>query len=145
MMQQYETSNKKVFKVLVVEDDLDTIRGTIKEIEFFFSVNAEVVTTLHSARKRLLDSSFDFLIVDARLPEKTGGELKAEGGVYLMNDLIDGKIGIKNIKTKFIILSAQATSLQKEGLKQYPTCVGIYSKLTPQEVIELFEKLIREY
>lgn len=141
-MQVYDKESENIFRVLVIEDDIKTIRGTIKELEINLNIIFEIAKTLEKAREKLLNKTYNFIIVDSQLPEKESSELIVEGGVDLIKSLLNGKIGKKNINTKFIILSAQASSLQKDNIKQHNNCFGIFGKLTPDDIEILFENII---
>lgn len=141
-MLAYSKDSKNDFRTLVIEDDIETIRGTIKELEMDYNITFEIVKTLEKARIALKCNVYSFIIVDAQLPEKEGTPLVVEGGVQLMKDLLDGKISEMNIHTKFIILSAQSSSLQSDNIKIHDNCLGIYGKLTPYDIEDLFNSII---
>lgn len=129
------------FRVLVLEDEINTIRGTLRAIKHI-STNVTEVKNIVEAQNALINNRYELLIVDVRVPHNGGNKLIAEGGIDLVNSIFEGKYGSHNKNTPFIILSAQDRSIRKESIKNSEACIGILSKLMHLEVLDIVKKLI---
>lgn len=141
MMTKPNKAEDKLFRVLVVEDEMITIRGTIRAVKHISS-SVTHVTNINDARTKLVENAYELLIVDARIPDVEGGELITEGGVDLVNEIYNGELGVINSYAPFIILSAQDRSIQMESIENSSVCLGILGKLMHLEVLELVKKLV---
>ena len=81
-----------MIKVLVVEDNQDKLRRVVSaicEVPGCDLTNVDVAHDAIEAKTRLLSSDYDLVILDVALPERVDKEPSPEGGLLLLQEVLD--------------------------------------------------------
>lgn len=84
-----------MLKILVVEDDTEKLRRVLKSLEGMTGVdlaNVENVRDANSAKKLMKECSYDLLILDISLPEKPEMMPDRDGGIKLLDEILEREI-----------------------------------------------------
>ncbi len=136
--------NTKVeFSVLIIEDELSTIRGTMRGISHKVT-SISSVGTIAEAETLIINNKYDLLILDVQLPNVRGGKLISESGIDLIGRLQKGDCGKMNRDIPFMILTAQNRSLRLDKTENNANCIGICGKLSHMEVISKINELLTD-
>ena len=100
-------------KVLLIEDDLDLATSVKFIIEAYGSSVCEVACDAYEALQRLSDSSYDFILVDQRLPGMTGAQILAEIDACVNRDPLMIDSGIYSKSTPVVLMSSSVVKLKK--------------------------------
>lgn len=95
--------NKKI-KILIIEDEINTIRAAILKLRKRNNTVVDHVVFMEEAEDLLKSQLYNLIIVDARIPSIKQDKLVEEGGLELMHKLTSSESGTININTKYIIL-----------------------------------------
>lgn len=115
------------FDVLSVEDQPDTMSGTLSELKVQHrSIRIDLVKDVSSARERLRNNRYSVILIDLRLPDKEGGQIEMGNGVKLYEEIRRGKLGDRNIDAPCLLVTAQ--SLNAIRMISDEKDVQIYSK-----------------
>jgi len=131
-------------KILIIEDEIKTIRAAVKKLEKRNNTIVEHVVFMEDAEELLKTDIYDLLIVDARIPSMRQDSLVEEGGLELMNKLVNSELGNLNNNTMFIILSSQAHSLRNEAIVSHELCGGLFPKLLYTEYMSFIQDALDE-
>ena len=114
--------------VLFVEDDYDTVCGTVSAIE---RLGHDVVLSRSSssATKKISEEKFDLIVMDVRLKDEDTqrGEMDTSG-IMIIDRLISGEFGALNLNTKFVLYTNQKRSIKQGSIRHHNNFLGIYSK-----------------
>lgn len=135
--------DKKEFKILLVEDEFDTVRGTARGIGLKVKT-VDNASTIKDAVSFVESTKYDLIIVDVRLPKIPGGEKIAESGLDFIAELHAGKHGSINTKTPFMVLTAQNKSLRLDLLGSNKMCVSVHGKLAHLDVMRKIDELLEK-
>lgn len=132
-------------KALLVEDDYDTVRGTIRGLERKL-LHIDKVSSIEDAEKHLRESTYALLIIDVRIPKKEEDyEVAVEGGLDLIRDLKKGALGDLNNDQFYLILSAQDRSVKITEFEDDAKFLGVFGKLMNLEVLNKVEEFLQTY
>ena len=101
-------------KVLLIEDDLDLATSVKFIIESYGSSQCEVTCDPYDALQKLSDSSYDFILVDQRLPGMTGAQVLAEIDSWVNRDPLTIESGIYSKHTPVVLMSSSSVKLKKD-------------------------------
>jgi len=131
-------------KILIIEDEINTIRAAVKKLEKRNNTIVKHVVFMEDAEEFLKTDKYDLLVVDARIPSIRQDSLVEEGGLDLMKKLVNSEFGNLNNNTMFIILSSQAHSLRNEEIISHELCGGLFPKLLYTEYMNFIEDALDE-
>ncbi|MBG6110987.1 nucleoside phosphorylase/CheY-like chemotaxis protein [Flavobacterium sp. CG_9.10] len=77
-----------MFKILIVEDNIDKLRDILKTLECVYNVD-DVDHALDSfdAKKKLKENFYDLLILDIAIPLRKSETIDLEGGIKLLKEI----------------------------------------------------------
>lgn len=84
-----------MLKILVVEDDTDKLRRVLRSLEGISGVdlnNVHNVRDANSAKRHMRDHAYDLLILDISLPEKPEMMPDRDGGIKLLDEILERDI-----------------------------------------------------
>ena len=105
-----------MLKILVVEDDSEKLRRVLKVLEEVPGCNGDSIENVRdaaSAKRCLKEKQYDLLILDIALPEKPDALPSREGGITLLEELIQREIYCK--PRHIVGLTAYSEILEKAG------------------------------
>jgi CheY-like chemotaxis protein len=103
------------FDLLVIEDDLGTVEGTLSELDLR-GYTFETVISRARAEECLASHRYALILVDLKIPYREDEEPDESGGLDLIMDLRAGRFGQLNQDKPYIIISTQEFRL--DGLEQ---------------------------
>jgi CheY-like chemotaxis protein len=101
-------------KILSIEDQPDTICGTMMILQRR-GYEIDYALTLEEARAKLREENYELIVVDILMPEHNGGKPVHGGGVLLLEQLKEGKLGDLNKTVPFVVATAQAAFVDTIG------------------------------
>lgn len=130
-----------MFKILIIEDNREKLKNILNVITSKCEIPEEFIDhdiDATSARKLLKTTHYDLLIVDIAIPNKKSDDIDNEGGVKLVNEILER--GIYKIPSHILGLTAYSEIFEKavENLSESIISVVRYSDTD----IEWEEKLI---
>jgi len=96
--------------VLSIEDEADTVVGTIAELELL-GFTVDKVKNLCEAREKLKNFSYRVFLVDLRLPEAPELDADVRSGVNIVQEIESGNYGDVNSGCFIMFLSGQNTMM----------------------------------
>lgn len=81
-----------MIKVLIVDDDavkVQRITRVLSDINGFDLAGVTHETNMHSAKLRLQQTSYDLMILDIALPSRIDQEVVREGGIELLEEIVE--------------------------------------------------------
>ncbi|MEI6533454.1 MAG: hypothetical protein WCO06_06485 [Candidatus Roizmanbacteria bacterium] len=134
------TNNNSRLRILLIEDEFNTVRGTARAIGLRVA-SLDKTATIVDAIEQVKNNKYDLLIVDVRLPYQEDGEIIQESGLDFISELHSGKFGDLNKTSSFIVLTAQLKSLRLDLLQHNPLCKGVFGKLEHFDVMNKIDEL----
>jgi len=128
----------KTLSVLFVEDDIDTVCGTIAGL-IRLGHKVDVSNDITDATKKLRYKNYDFVIVDINLKERNDSELDTSG-LDLINEIEGGRFDERNSETVYALYTNQRRSLNSKNVKQSDRYFGVYSKNSYAKFLLNFRK-----
>lgn len=114
------------FDVLSVEDQPDTMSGTLSELRVQRrGISIDTVKDVSGARDRLKKNEYKVILIDLRLPDVEGGAVEMGNGVKLLEEIRHGKLGKRNVDAPCLLVTAQSLSAVKMMSEKD---VQVYSK-----------------
>ncbi len=103
-----------MINLLIVDDTYEKIQLIANFLENRPDCNLDYCLSMKDACSKLSQNSYDVLVVDIQIPEFTGGEINADGGICLIDKIrIDAKLN----KPKYILgLTSHKESIEKHKL-----------------------------
>lgn len=124
------------YRILMIEDE-NNIRTTRFDLENDFGCDISVAETAVDAYKELSEQLYDLIIVDVQIPESVDGDVLDFGGLEVMESLIDGKLGSLNKEVRYLVLTAQQSSLARSRVVNDPRCLGVVRKISQSDAIRI--------
>ncbi len=96
-----------MFNILIVEDNQDKLRNIVTVLKSINGIDEELiehVVDAHEAKKKMIQISYNLLIIDIAIPPKKSEPIDIEGGIKLLKEIIHREI--YKIPTHIIGLTA---------------------------------------
>jgi len=124
-------------KVLSIEDNVDSTSSLIEALRDV-GVSVTEVATIPNATQVVRGTLFDFIIVDARVPDVNRFDVR--GGIDFVKQLKEGDFGAANIDTRFIVLTSFVHEIDSRELIGMSGFASVLSK-TSMTAMDLGELL----
>lgn len=124
---QKELEEEKIFHILIVDDDeflADTFEMLLEDAGF-------LVETAQTGNQALLKASqfnFDMAILDYRLPDTSGAELKK-------------RLKERNQNMNVVFLTGQVEAIEGEGIEGLDSDEILLKPISPDELLKITEKM----
>ncbi|WP_158602284.1 phosphorylase family protein [Cohnella endophytica] len=130
-----------MLKVLLVDDDSTKIKNIMSLINDYPSVEVKVCLDLKEARSALHTVRYDLMLLDIQLPLKIGGEINTNGGITLLEELIESDKIIKPLEIIGITSSPDSLKQHSNLFMQYMYFVLEVNSVTTEWIDKLKNKL----
>lgn len=120
-------------RILVVEDDLSNVRGTVALLENQ-GIAVDIATTVKEARKALRQRPYSLLLVDWTLPLSPGGPSDSDAGGKLVDSIGSGRLGEKNRNIRYFVITKQTDQFSTTQAVS-ETNLGVLSKLDALAIV----------
>jgi len=130
-----------MFKVLVVEDNSDKLKNIIRLISTRCEIEEESIDSemdATSVRNLLKENHYDLMIVDIAIPDKRSDEINNEGGIKLVNEILQR--GIYKIPSHIVGLTAYNETFEN-AMKDFSESIISVIRYSDTD-IEWEEKLV---
>lgn len=101
-------------RVLWVEDELGTIKGTVRSARRR-NFDISLVETTDEATSLLKKEKFDLMIVDFRIPKVSGAPPIKGEGINFIEQVLKNSKNREVFKERILLLTAQLASYRKES------------------------------
>lgn len=145
MMKLIRDNNIDKLRVLLIEDEISTVRGTIRGLERK-NFTIDKVGSVVEAENCIGNNTYDLLIIDIRIPLEPRGKAEDDAGLDIIRRLRNGNLGPLNRNSHFIILTAQNRAVRIDEFENNKNFLGVFGKLEHMDFlreIEDFEKKIK--
>lgn len=114
-------------KVLWVEDEFGTIKGTVRSARRK-NFDVHIAETTEDAVRLLKRDKFDLLIVDFRIPaEPKQPPIKGEG-LRLIKRILDNCVDREKLQKRILLLTAQSATYRKDSDFEVSTWFDVMEK-----------------
>lgn len=136
-------SNENNLDTLIVEDEMETVRGTLHALKRKGLTFNNVLCT-EDAISAIKEKHYRLLVVDVRLPFKHGDTSEDDAGIEFIKNLQKGEYGSLNQRTPFIVLTAQDSTIRIEEIDIYNACLGVFAKLQYKRLVNQFDSILEK-
>jgi len=120
-------------KILIVEDDIADVGGTIDLLEIE-GIQADVVASVRDAEESLRKRCYQVLLVDWTLPVIEDGPADTDGGGKLIQSLEAGRLGNLNTDIPIFVLTKQTDQFDSQRRSQ-TRAIPVLSKLDALTIV----------
>lgn len=115
-------------RLLVVEDVMLSLSGTIECLQQQ-GIVVDSASTVEQAVEKLSEQAYDAMLLDWRLPMKSGQSADDDAGGVLLSKIADGAAGPTNAAIPFTVVTQELYGVDRDVLSRYPNCLGVVEKL----------------